>query len=164
LKTSNIINLLVDSVVSKLLYKRTATTFISQFYKCEKHKFNKKINLLLSNNHIYIYQNMVSSLVGFKKYLRLRGVGYKFSMVIPHVLDTEVGFSKMIRSQIPAEFLTKYSNKGTRIRLISSRLLALSQFAAKLRKYRFPDVYKGKGIRYRRDFARLKKVKKKKTF
>jgi len=138
--------------------------FFSNFYNCDKHQNSQKKNALHSNSSVYLQQHITSSLVGFKKYLRLRGVGYLFSNKTKYLLQTEVGYSHPILSVILSEFVLKLSSKFTKLKMTACNLTLLTHFLSYLRKQRFPDVYKGKGIRYKRDSARIKKVKKKKTF
>jgi ribosomal protein L6P/L9E len=146
------------------MYQLPVVEFFSDFYKCDKYQNVQEKNILQSNSSIYLQQHMVASLVGFKQYLRLRGVGYLFSNKIKYLLQTEVGYSHPILTVILSEFILKLSSKFTKLKIKSCNLTLLTHFLSYLRKQRFPDVYKGKGIRYRRDSARIKKVKKKKTF
>lgn len=111
---------------------------------------------------------MIGSSVGFKNALRVRGVGYKFSISSTQ-LTIQAGYSHILRSRLP--FSTKGPNlqsimtnkKSTLFQLKSENLVQLNTFLSSIRNLHKPDVYKGKGIRYRRDVVRRKEGKKKKT-
>jgi ribosomal protein L6P/L9E len=165
IKIPNFVELIVNKrIQNNLMYQLPINTYLSAFYKCDKYQTIQKENVLHSNSSVYLQQHIAASLVGFKKYLRLRGVGYAFSNKIKYILQTEVGYSHPVLSVILSEFVVKLSSKFTKVKLKSYNLMLLTHFLSYLRKQRFPEVYKGKGIRYRRDTARIKKIKKKKTF
>jgi large subunit ribosomal protein L6 len=98
--------------------------------------------------------------VGFKKYLRVKGVGYKFELV-NGILSANVGYTHKLQKILPVEFYTKFSRKSKVVRFRSKSLSKLTGFLAALRVLRLPDIYKGKGIRYKRDPIRRKPGKRK---
>lgn len=103
-----------------------------------------------------IFRRMiVGAGVGFKKYLRVRGVGYKFE-VINLRLKAKVGFTHLIQKQLPSEFFIKFSRKSKVIRFRSKSLTKLTGVLSNIRGQKKPDVYKGKGIRYKHDPVRRK--------
>lgn len=103
---------------------------------------------------------IVGAGVGFKKYLRVRGVGYKFELS-NGILIATVGYTHKLKKILPVEFYTKFSRKSKVVRFRSKSLTKLTGFLAALRVLRLPDIYKGKGIRYRRDPVRRKPGKRK---
>jgi len=107
-------------------------------------------------------QNIVGSLVGFKNFLRVRGVGYRFQL-ISKKLVINVGYSHSLQIKLPLKHKLILNKKSTFLRVKSSNLAKLSNFLSFVRNLRQPDVYKGKGIRYKKDPIRLKEGKKKKT-
>ena len=111
---------------------------------------------------VKIIQNLVGSLVGFKNFLRVRGVGYRFQ-ILSKKLIINVGYSHNLQIKLPVKHKFVLNKKSTFLRVKSSNLAKLSNFLAFVRNLRQPDVYKGKGIRYRKDPIRLKEGKKKKT-
>jgi large subunit ribosomal protein L6 len=83
---------------------------------------------------------------GFVKNLEIIGVGYR-AAVQGNVLALQLGFSHPVELPIPAgltvtvEGNTKLSVKGADKQLVGD-------FSAKIRSYRKPEPYKGKGVRY----------------
>jgi large subunit ribosomal protein L6 len=98
--------------------------------------------------------------VGFKKYLRVRGVGYKFERQ-NSVLTAKVGYTHLLKKRLPSEFSTKLSRKSKVVKFRSRSLTGITALLSQFRTMRQPDVYKGKGIRYKRDPVRRKPGKRK---
>jgi large subunit ribosomal protein L6 len=105
---------------------------------------------------------MIGSSVGFKNALRVRGVGYKFSLSATQLI-IQAGYSHILRSKLPIVQSIMTNKKSTLFQLKSDNLVQLNTFLSSIRNLHKPDVYKGKGIRYRKDFVRKKEGKKKKT-
>lgn len=110
---------------------------------------------------IIIKRMLIGAGVGFKKYLRVRGVGYKFELEQNKLLTAKVGYTHLVKKQLPSEFSTHFSRKAKVARFRSKSLIKITGLLAKIRSMRQPDIYKGKGIRYQRDFARRKPGKRK---
>ena len=95
--------------------------------------------------------NMVEGVSkGFKKELELVGVGYRASNQGQN-LDLSLGYSHNILMQLPAEVkVTTQSEKGKNpiVILTSHDKQLLGMVAAKIRSFRKPEPYKGKGIRF----------------
>lgn len=116
---------------------------------------------------------MIGSDVGFKGYVRVRGVGYRFqideadkklppSESMPH-LHVSAGLSHPVVVPLNPEYKSALTRKFRMLRLRSKGLNSLTQTLSSLRAMRPPDVYKGKGIRYRKDNVAKKEGKKKKV-
>ena len=99
--------------------------------------------------------NMVDGVTkGYEKKLEIVGVGFKAD-VQGEILSLNIGFTHIIKFPIP---------KGVKIAVDKNVNLAISgidkelvgQTAAKIRSYREPDVYKGKGIKYADEKLRKK--------
>ena len=87
---------------------------------------------------------------GWKKELELVGVGYRAS-VQGQKLDLSLGFSHGIVMQIANEVKVEaVTEKGSNpiIKLTSHDKQLVGQVAAKIRSFRKPEPYKGKGIRF----------------
>ena len=95
--------------------------------------------------------NMVTGVSeGFTKKLELIGVGYRASNQ-GQLLDISVGFSHNIVFEVPDSVkLTTETEKGKApiITLTSINKQLLGHVAAKIRSFRKPEPYKGKGIRF----------------
>ena len=103
--------------------------------------------------------NMVTGVSeGFIKKLELVGVGYRASNQ-GQLLDISVGFSHNIVFEVPDSVkLTTETEKGKApiITLTSINKQLLGHVAAKIRSFRKPEPYKGKGIRYVGEYVRKK--------
>ena len=87
---------------------------------------------------------------GFTKRLELVGVGYRASHQ-GQVLDLSLGFSHNIMMQLPTEVaVNTISEKGKNpiIELSSFDKQLVGMVASKIRAFRKPEPYKGKGVRY----------------
>lgn len=96
---------------------------------------------------------------GFSLNIDLVGVGYRAS-VSGSKLNLQLGFSHDIALDLPIDVSAK-TEKPTQIVLSSVCKQRLGQFAAKIRKYRPPEPYKGKGIIREKEFVLRKEGKKK---
>ena len=110
-----------------------------------------------------LYRSLVFNMIegvtnGFSKELELVGVGYRASNQ-GQKLDIAVGFSHNIVIDLAPEIkLETISEKGKNpiIKLSSFDKQLVSQVAAKIRSFRRPEPYKGKGIRYVGEYIRRK--------
>jgi large subunit ribosomal protein L6 len=110
-------------------------------------------------------QCMIGAMVGFKNALRVRGVGYRFD-ISPLKIIVHAGYSHLLIHKFSHRTLLEslvMNKKFTILRVKSADLLSLSNFLSTIRNLRSPDVYKGKGIRYQKEFIIRKEGKKKKT-
>ncbi len=97
--------------------------------------------------------------VGYKKNLELHGVGYR-AQASGNTLTMQLGFSHDIVFTVP-EGLTVTAPKPTEVVVEGIDKQAVGQAAAKIREYRKPEPYKGKGVRYQGEYVRRKEGKKK---
>jgi large subunit ribosomal protein L6 len=90
--------------------------------------------------------NMVTGVsVGFVKSLEFNGVGYKAS-VQGSMLTLSLGYSHVIDFPLPAGITAKV-NKNI-IDIEGSNKNLIGDVAAKIRSFRSPEPYKGKGVKY----------------
>lgn len=83
---------------------------------------------------------------GFKKQLEIKGVGYRANLE-GNILNLSLGFSHPVRLEIP-EGINVEVPKNTEITVSGFDKQVVGEFAAKIRSYRKPEPYLGKGIRY----------------
>ncbi|TVQ30033.1 MAG: 50S ribosomal protein L6 [Wenzhouxiangella sp.] len=103
--------------------------------------------------------NMIEGVAnGFEKKLALVGVGYRAS-VQGNSLNLQLGFSHPVEFQIP-EGVTIETPTQTEIVVRGSDKQQVGQVAAKIRAYRPPEPYKGKGVRYADERVVMKEAKK----
>ena len=94
--------------------------------------------------------------VGFTKELELRGVGYQANMQ-GNRLHLQLGFSHDIFLETP-EGINIRANR-TEISVTGYDKQLVGEVAAKIRSFRKPEPYKGKGIRYKGEYVRQKQGK-----
>ena len=102
---------------------------------------------------------MIGATKGFNKKLQLVGVGYR-AQVKGKVLDLSLGFSHPVEFAIP-EGITIETPSQTEIVVSGSDKQQVGQVAAEIRRYRPPEPYKGKGVRYSDEYVIRKEAKKK---
>ena len=83
---------------------------------------------------------------GFKKTLEIIGVGYR-AAVKGKKIDLTLGFSHPVSYPLP-DGVTAEVDKEGKLHLMSADKALLGSVAADIRRYRPPEPYKGKGIRY----------------
>ena len=102
-----------------------------------------------------LYRSLINNMIegvskGFTKELELVGVGYRASNQ-GQKLDLALGFSHNIVMDLAPEIkIETISEKGKNpiIKLTSHDKQLVGQVAAKIRSYRKPEPYKGKGVRF----------------
>ncbi|MFN3261051.1 MAG: 50S ribosomal protein L6 [Pikeienuella sp.] len=105
-------------------------------------------------------QNLVTGVTtGFRKDLEILGVGYR-AAVQGKTLKLALGYSHDVDFQIPDGIEIK-TPKPTEIEISGIDQQQIGEVAAKIRKWRKPEPYKGKGIRYKGEFVFRKEGKKK---
>ena len=102
---------------------------------------------------------MIGASQGFQKKLQLVGVGYR-AQVKGKVLDLSLGFSHPVEYPIP-EGITIETPSQTEIVVSGTDKQKVGQVAAEIRRYRPPEPYKGKGVRYVDEYVVRKEAKKK---
>ncbi|TWG61460.1 50S ribosomal protein L6 [Aminobacter sp. J44] len=83
---------------------------------------------------------------GFERRLEINGVGYRAAMQGKN-LQLSLGFSHEVVYEAPAG-ITLATPKPTEIVVTGIDKQVVGQVAAEIRKYRGPEPYKGKGVRY----------------
>ncbi len=102
-----------------------------------------------------LVNNMVKGVTqGFDKSLAIVGVGYKAELV-GKKLSLSIGYSHPILFKPPEEIKFTVENP-TRILVSGVDKELVGQVAAKIRSFRPPEPYKGKGIRYETEVVRKK--------
>lgn len=96
---------------------------------------------------------------GYTEELEIQGVGYRAAMQGTTIV-LQLGFSHEVRYDIPAGITATVENQ-TQIKISGIDKQAVGQVAAKIRGYKKPEPYKGKGIRYKGEYVMIKEGKKK---
>jgi large subunit ribosomal protein L6 len=103
-----------------------------------------------------LYRSLVNNMVvgvskGYEVKLELVGVGYRAEVIGNNVLDLVLGYAHHIYLQVPPEVkVDAKSDKRANpvVTLTSNDKQLIGQVAAKIRSFRKPEPYKGKGIKF----------------
>lgn len=118
------------------------------------------VNSAMAGTTRAILNNMVHGVSkGYERKLDLVGVGYR-AQAKGSVLSLTLGFSHPVEFELP-EGVTAATPSQTEVVLKSIDKQLLGQVAAKIRGFRPPEPYKGKGVRYSGEQVRQKEAKKK---
>ena len=113
-----------------------------------------------------LYRSLINNMVvgvseGYTKIMELHGVGYRASNK-GQLLELTLGYSHPIMFYVPDEVKVEAKmEKGNppTIILESSDKQLIGQIAAKIRAFRKPEPYKGKGVRFKGEEIRRKQGK-----
>jgi large subunit ribosomal protein L6 len=146
----------------------TLTQKVSQRVKIERieNRLEFKMNEnsrqanALSGTVRALVANMVTGVTkGFERRLTLVGVGYR-AQAQGDKLNLTLGFSHPVVHQLPKGVKAETPTQ-TEIVIKGTDKQVVGQIAAEVRRYRPPEPYKGKGVRYTGEQITLKETKKK---
>jgi large subunit ribosomal protein L6 len=107
-----------------------------------------------------LIQNLVTGVTtGFSKVLEINGVGYRANAQ-GRTLKLQLGYSHDVDVAIPEGVEVKTPDQTT-VEISGMDAQKVGQLAAEIRRWRKPEPYKGKGIKYRGEFIFRKEGKKK---
>ena len=117
-----------------------------------------------ARNHWGMQRTLVSNLVegvtqGFSKTLEITGVGYR-AQAQGRKLKLQLGFSHDVEIDVPEGLEVKTPDQTT-VEISGIDKQAVGQLAAEIRRWRKPEPYKRKGIKYRGEYVFRKEGKKK---
>lgn len=135
--------ILLEQVESKLTVKREAET--------------KQLKMMHGTARSLINSMTIGVSTGFKVDLELVGVGYR-ATVAGQKLTLNLGYSKPVEYEVPAEVKAVMPDP-THISLQGIDKQQVGQVAATIRRFRVPDSYHGKGVRYAGEQLTLKEGK-----
>ncbi len=105
-------------------------------------------------------QNLVTGVTeGFSKVLEITGVGYR-AQAQGRTLKLQLGFSHDVNYAVPEGVEVKTPDNTT-VEISGIDRQKVGQVAAEIRRWRKPEPYKGKGIKYRGEYIFRKEGKKK---
>ena len=120
---------------------------------------SKSANALAGTTRALL-NNMVTGVnTGFERKLLLVGVGYR-AQAKGKVLNLTLGFSHPVDFEVP-EGITIETPSQTEIVVKGADKQQVGQVSAKIRAYRPPEPYKGKGVKYADEIIVRKEAKKK---
>ena len=107
-----------------------------------------------------LVQNLITGVTtGFFKKLVITGVGYR-AAAQGRNLRLQLGYSHDVNIDVP-EGLDVKTPDATTVEISGADKQKVGQLAAEIRRWRKPEPYKGKGIKYRGEFIFRKEGKKK---
>jgi large subunit ribosomal protein L6 len=105
-------------------------------------------------------QNLVTGVTeGFTKVLEITGVGYR-AQAQGKNLRLQLGYSHDVNYPVPEGIDVKTPDQNT-VEISGIDKQKVGQVAAEIRRWRKPEPYKGKGIKYRGEYIFRKEGKKK---
>ncbi|MDD3078409.1 MAG: 50S ribosomal protein L6 [Paludibacter sp.] len=141
-------------------------------------KINPNISVVVEDGHVVVnrpddekesrsqhglYRALIHNMIvgvseGYKKVLELVGVGYRVSNQ-GQVLELALGYTHNIFLALPSEIKVETKserNQNPIIILESADKQLIGQVCAKIRSFREPEPYKGKGVRFQGEAVRRK--------
>ena len=122
-------------------------------------KEKDKLNPNWGTTRSLVYNIVQGVHKGFAKTLELNGTGYRAS-ISGSKLKLQLGYSHDIDYVVPKEVKAECPKQNI-IKLSSFNKEILGATAAKIRSYRKPEPFKGKGIKYENEYIFRKEGKKK---
>ena len=118
---------------------------------------NSALNRSLHGTTRQIVNNMVIGVsAGFKKELEIVGVGYQANME-GNRLKLQIGYSHDIYFDLPEGIKATADRTTITVEGIDKQLVG--SVSSKIRSFRSPEPYKGKGIRYKDEYIKIKQGK-----
>ena len=122
-------------------------------------KIDKDSKRLWGMSRSLINNAVIGSSVGYEKILELVGVGYRAALK-DKVLNLQLGYSHDINFDIP-EGIKIVVEKQTIVKISGSDKQQVGMVVSKIKSFRKPEPYKGKGIREQGQYVLKKEGKKK---
>ena len=107
----------------------------------------KELNAIHGTTRANVFNIIEGVTNGFHKNLEINGLGYRAS-VAGNKLTLEVGFSHPVIMEVPAGLTVVADPKSNLLEIKGSDKFVVGDFAAKIRRIRPPEPYKGSGIKY----------------
>ena len=132
--------------------------------KDEKFLYFKTLSSKNNSTDIFTFFNYIDKRLKnldklFCKKLIFKGIGLKANVLIDkNQLELKLGYSHIFFIDIPSDI--KVSINKSILTLESFDEVSVGNFAFNIRKLRFPNIYKGKGIWYKNEIKILKTIKK----
>lgn len=134
------------------LEKKGQSLFISSLNETRVTTFCTQVGIL--------YRMLVGVTREYKEKIKTSGVGYRGVLEESQLLTLFLGYSHRAHHRLPATVKAKFSRKNNKINLSGPSWPAVSASAAEIHHLKKPDVYNGKGVRYRGLKLRKKEGKK----
>lgn len=142
---------------------RKNITVTQEFISINSNTSKKKIKMIQGSLISKIKQTILETSVILHKKLKLIGVGYKVSNIEVYreqVVQLKLGYTHLVFFKINKDKLKVACLKSTNLFIFGNSYYYISQIASKIRSYKKPEPYKGKGILYVNEKIILKEGKK----
>lgn len=152
-------SIILDLKISVLNEIKTIFITKNSFYVSNKKKTKKLRGTLVSR----IKQIILECSVNITKKLKLSGVGFKISKIQSYdneLLQLKLGYTHLIFFKTNIKNIKIFCLKSTKLFIFGNSYYNVNQLAAKIKSYKEPDPYKGKGILYENENIILKEGKK----
>lgn len=107
----------------------------------------KELNAIHGTTRANVFNIIEGVTNGFHKNLEINGLGYRAS-IAGNKLTLELGFSHPVIMEVPAGVTVVADPKSNLVEIKGSDKFVVGDFAAKIRRIRPPEPYKGSGIKY----------------
>jgi ribosomal protein L6P/L9E len=138
------------------------------YLHCNKYLLDSNLAIRKKYNYfVYLIQKfLIGTAVGFKRHIRAKGIDHKIEQLEDASLVFTTSLTNKITNRFSPEICTTMARKNRMLRCKTSYIFNLTSILAKLRNAKKPNIYNGKGIRYRRDpvVSLRKEGKQKKSF
>ena len=127
----------------------------------QKQAFHGLYRALVNNMVVGVSEGYKKESEGYKKEMELVGVGYRVSNQ-GNIIEFSLGYTHPIFIQLPKEVKVETKmerNQNPQIILESADKQLLGMICAKIRSFRMPEPYKGKGILFKGEVIRRKSGK-----
>ena len=122
-------------------------------------QINQDTKMLWGMNRSLLNNAIIGASLGYSKTLELSGVGYRASLKGKQ-LNMQLGFSHDINFDIP-DSVKIIVEKQTIIKITGTDKQEVGMIASKIKSFRVPEPYKGKGIKEQGEYVLRKEGKKK---
>ena len=122
-------------------------------------QINKDTKRLWGTNRSLLNNAIIGASIGYTKTLVLTGVGFRAALKGKQ-LNLQLGFSHDINFDIP-DSVKILVEKQTIIKISGTNKQEVGMIASKIKSFRLPEPYKGKGIREQGQYVLRKEGKKK---
>ena len=106
----------------------------------------RKVHRVWGLHRALLFNELTGSAQEFEKMLEINGLGYKASLGNQKIILT-LGYSHKIEEDIPKGISIEIDKSGQKVKVKSADNNLLGDFCDKIRSFKTPEPYKGKGIK-----------------
>lgn len=118
----------------------------------ENNSSTKESNMMHGTTRARLYNLVTGVSSGYSKILELHGLGYR-AQLKGKQLNLELGFSHPVLMDIPEGVKVEVASSQTLITISGADKIVIGDYAAKIKRLRKPEPYKGTGVRYQGEYV-----------